>query len=780
MARYYLQFNTMKVFLTLPPKAKISEILSAISQASEFNNVRFRAGEKNMYKNLNKNGSIKFPIPGDINCSAHKVSLIIQSVLGAIELPSEEQKHQFEYSTAKAVIFQHVHRLVRCIIDCQLYLEDSVATRNALMLARSLGAHVWDDSPLHMKQLESVGIVTVRKLATAGITTIEDLENTEPHRIEHILSRNPPLGFQLRDKAKAFPKLRVSIRLIGEPVVKKGEHVTVKIKAELGFLNEKIPETFQKRAVYVCLLAETSDGRKVHFARISAKRLNKGQDVLFSANLTSASQCIRAYVMCDEIAGTMRHVVLKPEIPPAAFPLPKVAEDADTTAVSPTVTASAPKRRTSSNKSRKRSFESDEFNDDGLDDADLAALAPKEAEGYIDIDEFDDGGRKQPQNKKQKTNVTTTGDDEYEPQQLPNGKWACKHACKDKTLCKHFCCREGLDKKPKPPKPSESKKSAEPKSDPKQTQLSMTAIKKATTVALETPAVQAARSTSQRKPVDSKGARDLNRLHDSVTINKTAVSVLGRGSTPGTSKSKPGQARLSFLENSRNTDEVSTSDYGMDMFDSNDLPEFEEIMGTQPAPRMSPTRDGDESCFDFGVFHGTSHDMDIEAPHPNEKVNLTSGANEDFFDEDTTSSLNEELMDDGGVPLYENNQQAEFDHTDPTSRKHLFVGHSTSEERPSEPQLEHHEVGDKTSDVKDHRKSTSNMQNVPTHAAQPISAGPVEESDKSKRKGTTNLAIPEIINSATVGDVDEETGSEDSLEKWVKDMFGTKDFNYIG
>ncbi|KAI7341537.1 P-loop containing nucleoside triphosphate hydrolase protein [Hortaea werneckii] len=210
MARYYLQFDTMKAFLSLPPKAKISEILSMISQAAEFREVRFRAGEKSMYKDLNKNQSIKFPIAVNLDLPAHKVSLIIQSVLGAVDLPSEEGKHRMEYQTAKSTIFQHVHRLVRCIIDCQLHLNDAVTTRNALLLARSLAAQVWDDSPLHMKQLEGVGPVAVRKLAGAGIKSIGDIENSEAHRLEHILSRNPPYGAQLQERARDFPKLRVS------------------------------------------------------------------------------------------------------------------------------------------------------------------------------------------------------------------------------------------------------------------------------------------------------------------------------------------------------------------------------------------------------------------------------------------------------------------------------------------------------------------------------------------------------------------------------------------
>jgi len=218
MSRYYIQFETMKSLLALPPRAKTSEILSAIAQAAEFGDIRFRGGEKTAYKALNQNSSIKFPIPVNLDAPAHKISLVIQAVLGAVDFPSEDYKQRMDFTTAKSAIFANVHRLIRCIVDCQLHLQDSITARNSLALARSLGAQVWDDSPLHMKQLEGVGLVTVRKLATAGLKTVDDIENTEQPRLEQLLSRNPPFGMQLQEKAKAFPKLRVGMKMIGEPV----------------------------------------------------------------------------------------------------------------------------------------------------------------------------------------------------------------------------------------------------------------------------------------------------------------------------------------------------------------------------------------------------------------------------------------------------------------------------------------------------------------------------------------------------------------------------------
>jgi ATP-dependent DNA helicase HFM1/MER3 len=150
----------------------------------------------------------------------HKTSLIIQSHLGGAELAFDDKtaKHRPQYNTETSIIFKHINRLVRCIIDCELNLEDSVAIRNALMLERSLGARAWDDSPLQMKQIDQLGMVAVRKLVNGGINSIEVLENTEAHRIEMVLGKNPPFGMKLLAGLKHFPKLYVSVHLVAGSV----------------------------------------------------------------------------------------------------------------------------------------------------------------------------------------------------------------------------------------------------------------------------------------------------------------------------------------------------------------------------------------------------------------------------------------------------------------------------------------------------------------------------------------------------------------------------------
>jgi ATP-dependent DNA helicase HFM1/MER3 len=260
--------------------------LSAIAQATEFSKIRFRQGEKALYKTINKSPSIRFPIPVNLDLPAQKVSLIIQAVLGHAEINWEGDmaNHKAQHLQEVALIFKSTNSLVRCIIDCQICLGDSVSIHSALMLERCLGSKAWDDSPLQMVQVPNIGTVAVRKLVNAGIRSLEDLESTEAGRIETVVGRNPPFGLKILEALRSFPKLRVSLQiqpssvshlrscirpgLTIRQVTKTTDGVKVQVKADIGFINEKPPDKFGNKLIYVCMLAETSDGRKIHFARI--------------------------------------------------------------------------------------------------------------------------------------------------------------------------------------------------------------------------------------------------------------------------------------------------------------------------------------------------------------------------------------------------------------------------------------------------------------------------------------------------------------------------------
>ncbi|KAJ0425170.1 Sec63 Brl domain-containing protein [Aspergillus carlsbadensis] len=478
MARYYVRFETMRIILGLKQRSDLGQIAT-----EEFREVRVKSGEKAVYKEINRSNDIKFPINVDVALPAHKTSLLIQAELGAVEFPNIEQfqKHRFSFQQDTNFVFTHVNRLIRCIIDCQVHLQDSVTTRNALELARSLTAKIWDDSPLQMKQIENIGAVAVRKLAAAGIESIEGLEAAEPHQIDMALSRNPPFGVKLRNRLADFPKLRVALKTMGKDI-KPGHEVRVRFKAEVAFINEKCPAFFQRRPVYVCFVAETSDGRLIDFRRISASKLEKGLDILLSAELKSRDQHISCHVMCEEIAGTARSATLKVDLPSSYFPrqsvgydrVHEVQDDDDGRVVDGEQSPAQPKTY---KKTRVHRFDSDErlFGDflaseafDDWNEAEPSVTQPKKTVSRTDPSREAAKSSATTKNDlvfsaapKPKSTMARTGSSRKEcanpsdlarsigPQRLKNGRWACNHKCKDKSACKHLCCREGLDNPPK-------------------------------------------------------------------------------------------------------------------------------------------------------------------------------------------------------------------------------------------------------------------------------------------------------------------------------------------
>lgn len=192
--------------------------LSVLAGAEESYDIRLRGNEKKLFKEINNANGIKYPIKVDLALPAHKRSLIIQAELGGVEFPADDQyaKHRKQFQQDKIIIFSQINRLIRCIIDCHISLQDAVTTRHALELARSFGARVWDNSPYQMKQIAQIGPVAIRKLAVGGINSIETLEAAEPHRIEMLTSKNPPFGNKILASLKDFPKLRVSLKMMSK------------------------------------------------------------------------------------------------------------------------------------------------------------------------------------------------------------------------------------------------------------------------------------------------------------------------------------------------------------------------------------------------------------------------------------------------------------------------------------------------------------------------------------------------------------------------------------
>lgn len=226
----------------------------------------------------------------------------------------------------------------------------------------------------------------------------------------------------------------------------------------------------------------------------------------------------------------------------------------------------------------------DEFGDDGIDDTDFVLAG---SGGFENIDDFDDAVEPAGVKRSRTTCVTAAPGSAQEPKHLENGKWACNHNCKDKTACKHLCCREGLDKKPKPPKPKTDKQQQDSVAGPKQTRLSMPASKEAKSSSLLLQS-QKTSPVLSRVPPRRPEIENLHSLHDNIPSNTGSGSFpIHMHPKPIAPKvaPKPGLPRLKFSEAAR----LAEQDVYPDDFDSLDqLSFFDEPAAVQHKGYVSP------------------------------------------------------------------------------------------------------------------------------------------------------------------------------------------------
>jgi ATP-dependent DNA helicase HFM1/MER3 len=274
----------------------------------------------------------------------------------------------------------------------------------------------------------------------------------------------------------------------------------------------------------------------------------------------------------------MRCATVKPKIAASMFAVTKPM------AYEPLHQSNTSKRRTESLEvQRVQQPARDDYGDDEIDDNELLNM-PLDGLEFDDIDNFANTANTAARNSAlnhasnnekagaRTTNTATDDDREQGPVQLDNGKWACNHKCKDKTACKHLCCREGVDKPPRKvaKKATNDKNASQPapqmsaqKDKKLQTKLQLTATKrKNANVVEELDLTQPEKKIKSGSATNNPEYRRLEHLHQNIQSNKSTPSV----ST--IFAKKPEQAyhgigqTLSFLQKPANQRHETSSDYG--------------------------------------------------------------------------------------------------------------------------------------------------------------------------------------------------------------------------
>ncbi|SCV68997.1 BQ2448_2017 [Microbotryum intermedium] len=441
MSKFFLCQITFVALKNLPFKSSMRTLLEAMSKAAEFSSLRIRAGgEKTTLMKANK--MIRYPAAKVVS-SADKIFVLIQVVLEGLagELKSADVSNPL---SEESLIFPNALRIAKCMVDLALERRDG-GIKTALELMRAISARAWDDSAASLRQIEGVGEKYSQALSNKGIKTIADLRDTEASRIELLTNRHPPFGRKILAQARSLPQFTISLQAQEEEVVDTG--VKVHVHVEIGLKATQPAPIVKKGGVLLSAMVTltTSDHEFIEFRKMRLDKLfaTKKQAFSVAVILVKPSQRIIGTVSADAIAGSETKAQLKPSTNASEYPLPILAPSSD--------------ERTGEEMEHDLEdvFEQDPH-DEGPDEEDaqdmpradeVQATAKAKAAAKPIVASRGAGPSSAPTAKEVARNRRS------------DGKYECGHSCNDKTKCRHLCCREGVDK---PPRPARKKSKTDP------------------------------------------------------------------------------------------------------------------------------------------------------------------------------------------------------------------------------------------------------------------------------------------------------------------------------
>ncbi|KAJ6490602.1 Sec63 Brl domain-containing protein [Mycena vitilis] len=486
MSKFYIRQSTMSLILALPERPTLRDILEMISASEELSETKLRVSEKTVYNKLRKHNDIRFEIK-KVEKTSDKVFLLIQAVLGGISLNSPEYKSSDSQPNLEAFsVFKHIPRIARVVVEVAIVQKRGAQLKHGLELVRCLTAKAWDDRPVVLRQIESIGEKSLKVLAENGITSLALLGRQEPYRIETLLNRRPPFGHEVLASVRELPRYTLAVNEVEVHSNGGKDPVEIELSITCGLAVEATPNGSKAkkqkgRAQMTAILTLTSDSEMIDFRRIPTKALRDTKTFEITAELTKPSQSIVVFITSESVAGVTVTETFKPKIPYKEYPTrdtrPPTALDLDM---------------------------------EGLeDDPDF---------WNMDVDEHGDEivqppvvrDLTKPRAIKDGPSATTSSVKDVKgsndsPKKLANGNYKCNHPCKDKTKCRHMCCRDGLAEPPKQPKkrgeisgdskadwsslasPAQSKKAKKASSRPDHTIEDLERLHERTNVSLKLP-----------------------------------------------------------------------------------------------------------------------------------------------------------------------------------------------------------------------------------------------------------------------------------------------------
>ncbi|EOR01293.1 ATP-dependent DNA helicase MER3 [Wallemia ichthyophaga EXF-994] len=322
MSKEIIRFATFKQILEILPHASVHSLLQTLCAADELKDITMRAGEKKPLGDIRALQDIRFP-PAKMTLAVDKISVLLQASLAGVNL-HEFRSDDFQPFHDSITIFKQAFRVARAIIGVGIEKKDSGIIRNAGFLFRSIASKAWEDRSLTLRQIDQVGMKSIKIFTCKGINSIEKLSKQDPGYVELLLNRHPPFGNNIVAAAKSFPKFTIGVDEQYLLLHQGAKPVQAVLKLSIGVANagkNMRVKTRSNSSLHASIVVWNSNDDLVEFKRIEVKALMEGPRTIDIKPLfASVDTKMSIQVSCDECAGLQEVFEYRPQAEPEEFP----------------------------------------------------------------------------------------------------------------------------------------------------------------------------------------------------------------------------------------------------------------------------------------------------------------------------------------------------------------------------------------------------------------------------------------------------------------------------
>ena len=205
MARHCISFATMRKFCQIIcEEMELKDIIDQLSKSQELiQEIQLRNNDKKVLNELNASKDkpcIRFAFSGRIKSTDMKISCLIQSTFGSLNIPD------YTLSQEALRVIRTGQRLSRCLADIVYFRVEQNINKiyfktllNIVIVNKCFKAKLWHDSKQVIKQMPGIGS-QYSKAIMGQYKNFEEIKKANPREIEFICgNRKPPFGTQVID-----------------------------------------------------------------------------------------------------------------------------------------------------------------------------------------------------------------------------------------------------------------------------------------------------------------------------------------------------------------------------------------------------------------------------------------------------------------------------------------------------------------------------------------------------------------------------------------------------